>query len=525
MKRKVGLSVVTAAIIGAGIVLSGCGGGGSNVPSTKTFTLTNPATGAKYIGGTIICGSQTITDASDGAADGSYTIPGTCTNPQLDVDNDGTPDKSIIFQNGQPVLAALGTDEQKVEEIQQQVEVDTGYAPEEGKQLLEQAKSGTTEVNPTEVQKAALATVVGTLATVDPQLQTALGTGQTISSSTILESSLPDSLKSEIVSLIDSLENAQDVKTVVKELLEAIDKALGCLTAPEFVLLQNREVQIGNRVVQYKLKSDGTATFDTITIQGGEGVTVDNFFHIKATIDPNSLVCKDGTYSADLKAKVTKGNKSVTILIHSVQIVIEKVMVDDKEEYKVTIKIPQGATIAVSNEGVLGLSQIAPGETVTATVDRELVNTDLDVNVRTLINSLAQSDANKAKLEQTLQDLNQYLQKSGTYTVCAGITTDLPVKPKKISGTVDVVVPTSSSSSSVPASSSASSETSSSSSSTPASSSSSSEMSSSSSSAGTCQYDPVVDMWLDDQGNPCVPSSSSSSSTPDQGNGGQTPQG
>ena len=75
----------------------------------------------------------------------------------------------------------------------------------------------------------------------------------------------------------------------------------------------------------------------------------------------------------------------------------------------------------------------------------------------------------------------------------------------------------------VPASSSsAASYSSQSSSSTPAQSSSISEATSSSapasssSSVSTCEYDPIVDGWLDENGNPCEPNPSNSSSTPAQ---------
>ena len=87
-------------------------------------------------------------------------------------------------------------------------------------------------------------------------------------------------------------------------------------------------------------------------------------------------------------------------------------------------------------KGLQNLTKIKSGETKKAYIKNELVNTDLEFNINTLLSDLS---TNSDSIAITLEELNNYLTKSREYRVTLKVDTDLPLKIDTLAGSVKVI--------------------------------------------------------------------------------------
>ena len=184
-----------------------------------------------------------------------------------------------------------------------------------------------------------------------------------------------------------------------------------------------KSIQVGDINI-----TNSNGSFPKVNVKVDDDSTYDLFSNIKINLDKDSFKGISGNYDMNATINVldNKGGKSIKVLVAGIKV--------NNSDGNVSSDL-DGATIAVTNNGLGGLTDISNGKTVSAQISGISPNTDLQFNINTIINSLS---SNKTKISQTLEDLNTYLRKDRSYTVGITLTTDMPLDTKAIVGTVEV---------------------------------------------------------------------------------------
>ena len=200
---------------------------------------------------------------------------------------------------------------------------------------------------------------------------------------------------------------------------------------PMSIKLLNNIISIGGQDV---VVDPANKKFANVTVNVNSDTNVTDFYNVKATVYDDSIVASNsGTFDANVTVTV-KNNKTGNYL--SVSILNGQIVADANANDKLKVVLNGGTSkVVMLNHGITGLSQIDANDgTAQATLNNTLTLTDFNFNVQTLINDLNQNE----RLVTTLDELNNYLKKDGTYTVTLKIDTDANLELKEATGTVTV---------------------------------------------------------------------------------------
>ena len=235
--------------------------------------------------------------------------------------------------------------------------------------------------------------------------------------------------------------NETNISSVIVKVDEAVKNAENNISQaiPMSIKLLNNIISIGGQDV---VVDPVNKKFAHVTVNVNDDTNVTDFYNIKATVYKDSIdASNSGTFDANVTVTV-KNNATGNYL--SVSILNGKIVADANANDKLKVVLTGGTSkVVMLNHNIAGLSQIDPNDgTAQATLRDTLTLTNFDFNVQTLINDLNQNE----QLVTTLDELNSYLKKGGTYTVTLKIDTDANLELKEATGTVTVENTTASSS-------------------------------------------------------------------------------
>ena len=121
----------------------------------------------------------------------------------------------------------------------------------------------------------------------------------------------------------------------------------------------------------------------------------------------NSTCSTTGTFEGNIELKVEKQNGSY------VDVLIPETIICSNVGEKPVTKIAEGTTVGIATN-VANVADAIGGNSVTATIDKDLKNSDLSVNLKSLESAVTTDEDKISKLEDTIGD---YLEKDSNYTV------------------------------------------------------------------------------------------------------------
>ncbi len=228
--------------------------------------------------------------------------------------------------------------------------------------------------------------------------------------------------------------NETNISSVIVKVDEAVKNAENNISQaiPMSIKLLNNIISIGGQDV---VVDPVNKKFAHVTVNVNDDTNVTDFYNIKATVYKDSIdASNSGTFDANVTVTV-KNNATGNYL--SISIKNGKIVADANANDKLKVVLTGNKSkVRMDNHGIAGLSQIDANDGYAeATLQDTLTLTDFDFNVQTLINDLNQNE----QLVTTLDELNSYLKKGGTYTVTLKIDTDANLELKEATGTVTVV--------------------------------------------------------------------------------------
>lgn len=179
------------------------------------------------------------------------------------------------------------------------------------------------------------------------------------------------------------------------------------------------------------LDSNGTFT-DTITY-GSKNLS--DYFDVSF---PSATLALDEAFatqtvslSVEIKNSVDSGDM--------IKLTVPGIKLDKNGTTGIKLTVPSGTVISATQTGLTGLTNFASGATVTSTTNTELVNTDLALDVDTLISSLGGSST----IGTVISELNtNFFKQEKTYNVTLKVTGNdidvLPIEFTTITGTITV---------------------------------------------------------------------------------------
>lgn len=281
--------------------------------------------------------------------------------------------------------------------------------------------------------KAAVATAKGSSTTVDFKDSTVLANLNTalvsnlntagVTTTTALSTALTNQVNT--ITTIANATTAAELTTAITTAENSNANTILTTTTSETspAALNISKIEIGDQNVTLS----GASFTKTIA----KTSNISSFFDIKVTATPTKTFTEQtGTVTVKILDKNAPAN-TVTLSIAGVKVKAESTS-------SITTTIPEGSLVSVSQTGLSALATYI-GDNQSQVTGTKLENTDLDVNVNTILNALGNT-TNAWKIQEAIYTLGQYLNKAGNYTVTLEIT-DLD-KTKlfipKITGTIIV---------------------------------------------------------------------------------------
>ncbi|MEA2050939.1 MAG: hypothetical protein U9O56_09450, partial [Campylobacterota bacterium] len=145
----------------------------------------------------------------------------------------------------------------------------------------------------------------------------------------------------------------------------------------------------------------------THSITSSSSTTINDFFNISLT-DLNVTKAFD-EQTVTLSAEIKDANNEVKLEIDGVKIT--------GTTSTITSTIPIKSNVTITQSGLVSLTNIM-GSSATVATKTALSNTDLNVNVESILTALGSSN----KISESIDALNTYIQQEGNYTVTLEIT-------------------------------------------------------------------------------------------------------
>jgi hypothetical protein len=214
--------------------------------------------------------------------------------------------------------------------------------------------------------------------------------------------------------------SAQEGKTVDTSTVTDLDNAINAANSS----IDSANSTIGNLPAKLTLGSELVLGKTKIAVSGGKFNTtvakdsnVSSFYDIKL---PAVLMTKGFTeFDANLSVKIENdNNQSVCLTISGAQIK------PNDANTSVVVTLPTSATITAKQQNLAGLQAVI-GDSVTGSLNSEMVNEDLGFDLEGLLNNTSST-----KITAAVEALDTYFSTSGTYDVNitlshdANITTD-----------------------------------------------------------------------------------------------------
>ena len=197
----------------------------------------------------------------------------------------------------------------------------------------------------------------------------------------------------------DKLKN--QLQSIDKNITKANEKLPAKLAVPNYITIGNKTVPV----------VDGK--FNDVLVVDNE-VKISDYYNIKIPVlaITQKSVTENNSIEVQIKATIKDDDK------REVTFVISDVKVYQDENGNTFTKIPANTKIDMSTN-ITSLKDTIGGDSVDTYIASDMVNSDFDVNVQTLINNVT---ANQIKINKALNKFNDYLKITNTYTVTIEIT-------------------------------------------------------------------------------------------------------